>query len=292
MRVKEMADLAGTTTRTVRHYHRLGLLPVPPTRGAQRDYDTEHLARLLRIRWLVRSGVPLKRVAALLDEDAPSSPQPGGGEQPTTLADLRATRTEIDERIAELEHQRRRVDVLIAKVAAGEALSPLPRVVRDFYSDIEGRLSRPGARRSVRSKQHMMTLLAVSGLFPTTAITLYMEEYNAEERAVVADLHERFDSLRGLDPASEPTRETVSSLVADMYALVARHRRSSRDLMASLMGGRLSPGLWALYGPLLRTAYPDPVQRAAYNRLLALMAADPVLATVIDPTVREEWLRG
>ena len=33
MRVKVMADLAGTTTRTVRYYHRLGLLPEEPAQG-------------------------------------------------------------------------------------------------------------------------------------------------------------------------------------------------------------------------------------------------------------------
>ena len=146
MRVKEMADLAGTTTRTVRYYHRLGLLPVPPTRGAQRSYDIEHLARLLRIRWLVRSGVPLKRVASLLDKDTGSGGRPGEGEGAAALADsaltdLRATRTEIDARIAELEHQRRRIDLLIAKAASGKPLSPLPRTVTDYYGDLESRLS-------------------------------------------------------------------------------------------------------------------------------------------------------
>ena len=49
MRVKEMADLAGTTTRTVRYYHRVGLLPVPPVVAGHRDYGIEHLARLLSV---------------------------------------------------------------------------------------------------------------------------------------------------------------------------------------------------------------------------------------------------
>jgi len=33
MPVKELADLAGTRVRTIRHYHRIGLLPVPASRG-------------------------------------------------------------------------------------------------------------------------------------------------------------------------------------------------------------------------------------------------------------------
>lgn len=290
MRVKEMADLAGTTTRTVRYYHRLGLLPVPPTRGAQRSYDIEHLARLLRIRWLVQSGVPLKRVADLLDEDTgPDGPPDEGGSR-TALADLRATRTEIDERIAELEHQRRRIDLLIAKVSAGEALSPLPRAVTDYYGDLERRLSRPGARRTLRAKQHMLTLLVVSGLFPATAVGLFLEEYE-QERDTVIDLFERFDSLRGQSLARLETRERAHGLAREMCALITRHRHSSRDLMSSFTGGRLSPAVWAVYGPFLRTAYPDPVQRAVVDEVLSHIAADPVLSTVIDPAVRKEWLR-
>jgi len=38
MRVTQIADLAGTTPRAVRHYHRLGLLSVPPTVRGGREY--------------------------------------------------------------------------------------------------------------------------------------------------------------------------------------------------------------------------------------------------------------
>ena len=48
MRVTKIADLAGTTPRAVRHYHRLGLLEVPPTVRGRREYGVGHLARLLR----------------------------------------------------------------------------------------------------------------------------------------------------------------------------------------------------------------------------------------------------
>ena len=50
MRVTQIADLASTTPRAVRHYHRLGLLEVPPTVRGRREYGVEHLVRLLRIR--------------------------------------------------------------------------------------------------------------------------------------------------------------------------------------------------------------------------------------------------
>ena len=63
MRVTQIADLAGTTPRAVRHYHRLGLLEVPPTVRGRREYGVEHLAWFLRIRWLAETNgakVPMR----------------------------------------------------------------------------------------------------------------------------------------------------------------------------------------------------------------------------------------
>ena len=80
MRVAEIAELTGTTVRTVRYYHSLGLLPVPAERGGWRDYELAHVARLSRIRWLVRAGLSLEAVGRILDEsDGAASPDPEGG---------------------------------------------------------------------------------------------------------------------------------------------------------------------------------------------------------------------
>ena len=68
MRVAEIAELTGTTVRTVRYYHSLGLLPVPAERGGWRDYELAHVARLSRIRWLVRAGLSPEAVGRILGE--------------------------------------------------------------------------------------------------------------------------------------------------------------------------------------------------------------------------------
>ena len=60
VKVSEIAYLAGTTVRTVRWYHCIGLLPIPE--GRPRDYGFDHLARLVHIRWLAQSGMSLKSV--------------------------------------------------------------------------------------------------------------------------------------------------------------------------------------------------------------------------------------
>ncbi|MGW6270148.1 helix-turn-helix domain-containing protein [Streptomyces sp. NPDC055060] len=63
---RELAELVGTTLKTVRYYHRIGLLP-EPDRGLNgyKHYRVTHLVRLLRIRRLVDLGVPLADIPAL-----------------------------------------------------------------------------------------------------------------------------------------------------------------------------------------------------------------------------------
>ena len=69
MNVKELARIAGTTPRAVRYYHHLGLLEIPPTVRGRREYGVEHVARLLRIRWLADGGLSLTQVAEMLASD-------------------------------------------------------------------------------------------------------------------------------------------------------------------------------------------------------------------------------
>ncbi|MFF5249153.1 MerR family transcriptional regulator [Streptosporangium sp. NPDC000095] len=67
----ELAELAGVTVRTLRHYHQIGLLPEPPrSAGGYRNYDVGHLVRLLRITRMTALGVPLSALPAVLDDPA------------------------------------------------------------------------------------------------------------------------------------------------------------------------------------------------------------------------------
>ena len=63
---RELAELAGTTVNTVRHYHQLGLLDEPERRhNGYKQYEVAHLMALLRIRRLVDLGVPLAQISEL-----------------------------------------------------------------------------------------------------------------------------------------------------------------------------------------------------------------------------------
>ncbi len=67
---RQVAELAGTTVKAVRHYHKVGLLEEPErdTNGYKR-YGVPHLVRLLRIRRLSDLGVSLPQIAAMGDAD-------------------------------------------------------------------------------------------------------------------------------------------------------------------------------------------------------------------------------
>ncbi|MFF4584274.1 MerR family transcriptional regulator [Streptomyces sp. NPDC001388] len=71
MRIGELAEAVGVTTRTVRHYHHLGLLPEPERRAnGYRDYTLRHAVTLARIRRLTELGLGLAEARDVLADDA------------------------------------------------------------------------------------------------------------------------------------------------------------------------------------------------------------------------------
>ncbi len=68
--IGELAAFAGVSTRTIRYYHGLGLLPEPARdESGYRRYDADDVVRLVRIVALAAAGVPLVKVGDLLDAD-------------------------------------------------------------------------------------------------------------------------------------------------------------------------------------------------------------------------------
>ncbi len=70
MRSKEIADLAGVTVRTLRHYRKIGLLREPErAENGYCEYTVDDLVRLLRIKTLSSLGFSLDDIARMLDAD-------------------------------------------------------------------------------------------------------------------------------------------------------------------------------------------------------------------------------
>ena len=63
---RRLAQLAGTTVKTIRHYHAIGLQEEPARAGnGYKQYGTAHLVRLLQIARLRELGMPLADIAEL-----------------------------------------------------------------------------------------------------------------------------------------------------------------------------------------------------------------------------------
>ncbi len=68
--IGQAAAFVDVTIKTVRHYHRLGLLAEPERDGSgYRRYGSADLLRLIRVRTLAGAGVPLAEIGDLLDAD-------------------------------------------------------------------------------------------------------------------------------------------------------------------------------------------------------------------------------
>lgn len=68
MRIGELAEASGTTTKTLRFYERAGLLPAPDrTAGGYRDYAPESVARLDFIRRSRSAGLTLAQIREVLN---------------------------------------------------------------------------------------------------------------------------------------------------------------------------------------------------------------------------------
>ncbi|HZU94103.1 MAG TPA: MerR family transcriptional regulator [Microbacterium sp.] len=106
--IQEIARLAGTTSRTLRHYDDIGLLP--PSRIAHngyRHYDEQALVRLQRILLLRELGLGLPQIAEVLASDGSLSsstgPQSAQTALKTHLALLREEQTRLARQIASVE---------------------------------------------------------------------------------------------------------------------------------------------------------------------------------------------
>lgn len=110
--IGDLAQLGGTTTRTLRHYHDLGLL-VPTTVDAQtgyRSYDESQFADLLQILALKELGFSLAEIERVV-ADRPGPAELRGmltlrrSEIDTEIERSRARLARVDDHIRRLENQ-------------------------------------------------------------------------------------------------------------------------------------------------------------------------------------------
>ena len=119
MQIGELAQRTGASTRSLRHYETKGLLVADRLDNGYRDYGTDAIDRVRRIRSLLASGMSLAELGPLI------SCMAGDG---ATLLRCRATIDavehrlgQLDQRIAELTEARALLTALLVGPGAGTA---------------------------------------------------------------------------------------------------------------------------------------------------------------------------
>ncbi|MFF2815438.1 MerR family transcriptional regulator [Kitasatospora cineracea] len=122
MRIGELAQRAGTTTRALRYYESRGLLPARRGGNGYRAYDEEDLRLLRQIRVLQDFGFELEETRPFVE--CLRAGHPEGDSCPASLEVYRAKLAELDAMVARLSEVRETVAGQLARAeAARDALA-------------------------------------------------------------------------------------------------------------------------------------------------------------------------
>ncbi|MFF3625459.1 MerR family transcriptional regulator [Streptomyces sp. NPDC002467] len=205
MRIGEIAALVGVTTRAIRHYHHVGLLPEPERRlNGYRAYGVRDAVLLARVRRLTELGLSLDEVRDVLADDA-------GRELADVLQELDA---DLARQQAEIAERRRRLAVLLA-AGPGEA-EPLSPALAALLA----KAPRTASRSAAMDREHL-ELLDASG---AGGEELYAALGPLAADPAVLALYERLDELADA-PADDPripglAAEFVAAVPAEVFAAV------------------------------------------------------------------------
>ena len=123
MRIGELGRRVGVSTRTLRHYESLGLLPARRDSHGYRDYDDADLRAVTEIRSLVGLGFALEETRPFVD--CLRAGNATGGSCPDSIAVYRSKLDEVDAYLARL--QTVRAELRTQLHAALLARAPEPR---------------------------------------------------------------------------------------------------------------------------------------------------------------------
>lgn len=113
MRIGELAERAGTTTRTLRYYESRGLLPTRRAENGYRTYDESDLRLLRQIRTLQDFGFDLEETRPFVE--CLRAGHPAGDACPASLAVYRRKLDELDALIGQLRTVREEVGAQLAR---------------------------------------------------------------------------------------------------------------------------------------------------------------------------------
>jgi DNA-binding transcriptional MerR regulator len=214
VRIGELAELVGISTRAIRHYHRIGLLAEPARKAnGYREYTLRDAIELARVRRLTELGLSLDEVGDALADDA-------GRDLAEILseldADLARQEEDIRQRRVRLARLLRQHETGSGELSAQAPVSPGLAALFDRMADVAA--AQPGAEPAMAAKDR--EILAFLETTPPDRDTGWLSELTevlssdpgAAEQAYA--VYARLDELAGL-PADDPrVEETAQALVA------------------------------------------------------------------------------
>lgn len=112
MRIGEVAAAAGVSTRAIRYYEEMNLLPAQRSASGQRHYTESAVERVRLIQQLYAAGLGSRAITELLPC------MHTGIATPAMLGRLAAERDRVDRQVSELTATRDRLDSVIGSAAA------------------------------------------------------------------------------------------------------------------------------------------------------------------------------
>ncbi|MCM2388574.1 MerR family transcriptional regulator [Streptomyces albipurpureus] len=197
MRIGEIAALVGVTTRAIRHYHHVELLPEPERRpNGYRAYGFRDAVLLARVRQLTELGLSLDEVRDVLADDA-------GRDLTEVLEELDA---DLARQEAEIAERRRRLTVLLAAgTGQDQPLSPA-------LAALLAKAPPTASPAAAKDREHLMLLDALGSPGQEAFAALGPL---ASDPGVLA-LYERLDALA--EASTDDPR--IPALAADLVAAV------------------------------------------------------------------------
>ena len=150
---RQIADLAGTTINTVRHYHESGLLDEPERRSnGYKQYGVPHLVRLLQIRRLRELGVPLAQIESMgrADENPVEAFRVLDAELEATIERLQRARAEL----ALILRHRAPIDLPAGFSSVAKTLSEPNRSLVMIYSQVYDESAMGDIRKILEEHPH------------------------------------------------------------------------------------------------------------------------------------------
>lgn len=241
MRIGELAAMVGVSTRTVRHYHHLGLLPEPErSANGYRQYRLRDAVVLARIRRLAELGLSLDEIRDVLADDQ-------GRE-------LREVLEELDADLARQEEAIGRRRDRLAKLLEQADLDSDSTVAPDMATLLRD-LSAGGSRFAELDKGFLaLAYTAADPAGRAWLADLFRPLTEPEALARGHTLYARLDELATAEPDDPRVSELAGDLAAHIPGEMAAVMIAELDVrpdgqLAETEGGRLKEAILGEMSP-------------------------------------------